>query len=361
MVRPAARSTTLRRLLGAPIALLYGGVLRLRHALYDAGVLRSSAPSLPTVVVGNVALGGTGKTPHVELVLRTLRDVGTLATLSRGYGRSGTEVREVMGTEAAEAVGDEPLQLKRHFPQVRVFVGADRVKALEHIATAAPEVKAVVLDDALQHRPVKARLNLVLTTWSKPWSDDALLPAGSLRDLPFRARQAEAVIVTKCPHAPTLAEQAAWRKKLGLRPEQALFFSGLRYGPLRWLDGRSDAVPEGPDVDALLVTGIADPGPLVAEVQRRWGRVEHAAFPDHHRFTPADLARLAALFGTFAGRRKTLITTEKDAMRLRSVIPGSALEQVPVAVIGVEAVILTEPERFSTLLHHHVGPHPAHR
>lgn len=351
----------LRRILGAPFALLYGGVLRLRHALYDAGLLRSVEPTLPTVVVGNVALGGTGKTPHVELVLRTLRDAGPLATLSRGYGRSGTAVLEVKGHEAADSVGDEPLQLKRHFPGVRVFVGADRVKALSHIATTAPEVKAVVLDDALQHRPVKARLNLVLTTWARPWCDDALLPAGTLRDLPIRAHQAEAVIVTKCPHAPTVAEQATWRKRLALRSEQALFFSGLRYARPRWLDGRLEPVPEGPDVDALLVTGIADPVPLVAEVQRRWGVVEHAAFPDHHRFTPADLARLAGLFGTFARRRKVLITTEKDAMRLRSVITGSPLEQVPVAVIGVEAVILTEPERFSSLLHTHVGPHPAHR
>ncbi|MBL8001389.1 MAG: tetraacyldisaccharide 4'-kinase [Flavobacteriales bacterium] len=361
MGKAAKYATSLRRILGAPFALLYGAALRLRHALYDAGVLRAVEPPRPTVVVGNVALGGTGKTPHVELVLRNLRDLGPLATLSRGYGRSGTAVLEVRGDEAADAVGDEPLQLKRHFPGVRVFVGADRVEALAHIAATAPEVKAVVLDDALQHRPVKARLNLVLTTWTRPWCDDALLPAGTLRDLPARARQAEAVIVTKCPHAPTVAEQAAWRKRLALRSEQALFFSGLRYAPLRWLDGRLEPVPEGPDVDALLVTGIADPAPLVAEVRRRWGRVEHAAFPDHHRFTPADLARLAGLFGTFARRRNVLITTEKDAMRLRSVITGSPIEKVPVAVIGVEAVILTDTERFSTLLHHHVGTHPAHR
>ncbi|MCC7501368.1 MAG: tetraacyldisaccharide 4'-kinase, partial [Flavobacteriales bacterium] len=190
----------LRRIIGWPIALLYSGVLLVRHALYDAGILASTHPALPTIAVGNIALGGTGKTPHVELILRTLGD-GSWATLSRGYGRKGTDILEVSGSEHADQVGDEPLQVKAHFPRVRVFVGADRVKALAHMARTAPELKAVVLDDALQHRPIRAGLNIVLTTWSKPWSDDALLPAGDLRDLPYRARQADVVVVTKSPSA----------------------------------------------------------------------------------------------------------------------------------------------------------------
>ena len=350
----------LRRIIGWPFALLYGGVLRIRHALYDASILTSTRPALPTIAVGNIALGGTGKTPHVELILRTLGD-GAWATLSRGYGRKGTDILEVGGTEWAEFVGDEPLQVKAHFPKVRVFVGADRVKALAHMARIAPEVKAVILDDALQHRPLRAGLNIVLTTWNKPWYNDALLPAGDLRDLPYRARQADVVVVTKCPLAPRPDEVPVWRKRLGLREGQRLFFSGLIYDRPTWLTPSTDEVPVGADAGAVLFTGIADPNPLVDHARQIWGEVRHMAFPDHHAFTRADLTRLAGVFDTFARQRKTLVTTEKDAARLRSMIIGGPLEKLPVAVIGVQAIILTEPEQFASLLRTHVGPHQAHR
>ena len=350
----------LRRIIGWPFALVYGGILRLRHALYDGGILGSTRPALPTIVVGNIALGGTGKTPHVELILRTLGN-GPWATLSRGYGRKGTDVREVTGSEEADLVGDEPLQVKAHFPKVRVFVGAERVKAMEHIARTAPEVQAVVLDDALQHRPLRAGLNIVLTTWTRPWSDDALLPAGDLRDLPARARLADVVIVTKSPSAPGPIVIEAWRDRLGLREEQKLFFSGLAYNRPSWLTPTAAEVPVGHDVGAILFTGIADPAPLVDHARRIWGEVNHVEFADHHAFTLADLSHLAGVFDTFARQRKTLVTTEKDAARLRSMIMGSPLEKLPVAVIGVQAVILTEPEHFASILRTHVGPHQAHR
>ncbi|MBK8614791.1 MAG: tetraacyldisaccharide 4'-kinase [Flavobacteriales bacterium] len=350
----------LRRIIGWPFALLYGGILRLRHALYDAGILSSTRPTMPTIVVGNIALGGTGKTPHVELVLRTLGN-GPWATLSRGYGRKGTDFLEVTGSENAERVGDEPLQVKAHFPHVHVFVGADRVKALAHITRTAPEVTAVVLDDALQHRPLCAGLNIVLTTWSKPWCDDALLPAGELRDLPYRARLADVVVVTKSPLAPGPDVVEAWRERLGLREEQTLFFSGLVYDRPIGLCPSLTEVPTGPDAGAILFTGIADPAPLLDHTRKLWGEVKHVAFPDHHAFTLADLTHLAGVFDTFARQRKTLVTTEKDAARLRSMIMGSPLEKLPVAVIGVQAVILTEPEHFASILRTHVGPHQAHR
>lgn len=352
------------RLLLLPFSWLYTLVLRLRHALYDRGWLRSSTPEVPTINVGNIALGGTGKTPHVELVLRTLLagngEAPVLATLSRGYGRQGTGLAEVAVEADAATVGDEPLMLKRKFTGVRVFVGANRVAAVEAICRQVPGLRAVVLDDALQHRALNARLNLVLTTWQRPWHKDHLLPAGNLRDLPFRARQAEVVIVTKCPQLPAPEEQQHWRKRLGLHRQQVLFFSGLEYEAPRPL-GKVPAPVTGAESAALLFTGIADPTPLVSHVRKLFGTVEHIAFGDHHRFSTSDLERVAGLFHSFAPGPKTLITTEKDAARLGSDLGTGPLKDLPIAVIGVRAVILNEPFAFEALIRTHVTTHSTHR
>ncbi|HMN04396.1 MAG TPA: tetraacyldisaccharide 4'-kinase [Flavobacteriales bacterium] len=352
------------RLLLLPFSWLYGLVLRVRHALYDRGWLRSTAPGIPTINVGNIALGGTGKTPHVDLVLRTLLSGGgeapVLATLSRGYGRQDTALQEVAVDDDASTAGDEPLMLKRRFTGVRVFVGADRVTALEAIQRQVPGLRAVVLDDALQHRAVRAGLNLVLTTQQRPWYKDHLLPAGNLRDLPYRARQADAVIVTKCAQAPGPAEELRCRQRLGLRRDQPLFFSGLEYEAPRLLAGGAE-VPTGAHTAALLLTGIADPAPLVDHVHQLFGTVRHLAFGDHHVFTKAELEGVAQVFHSFAAGPKTLITTGKDAARLGEALQLPPLKDLPVAVVGIRAVILNEPYAFEALIRTYVTTHPAHR
>lgn len=349
------------RLLLLPFSWIYAGVLKLRHLAYDRGWLTSSTVPLPTVVIGNVALGGTGKTPHVELVLDLLADLGPLATLSRGYGRDGNTSREVHREDDAGLVGDEPLMVKRKHPAVRVFVSADRVAGIGAIIRTAPEVRAVILDDAFQHRKLKAGLNIVLTTWQRPWHKDHLLPAGSLRDLPGRTRTASVVVVTKCPSLPSPDAQQRWREELQLLPQQRLFFSGLRYAPPRSLHDPTFPVPVGEAASAFLVTGIADATALATHVRSVFGTVQHMAFPDHHRFTGADQLRIASRFATFAGPRKTLITTEKDAARLGSALLSGPMEDLPIAVIGVKAEILNDPNTFAAILRNHVATHPTHR
>ncbi|MBZ0206873.1 MAG: tetraacyldisaccharide 4'-kinase [Flavobacteriales bacterium] len=355
------------RLLLLPFSWLYALALRVRHLLYDRGTLTAKTSEVPAIVIGNIALGGTGKTPHVELVLRTLLNrpldgpQGPVATLSRGYGRSGTAFTEVDRMDDPRAVGDEPLMLKRKFSGIRVFVGADRVAAMAAIGKRVPDVRAVVLDDALQHRALKAGLNIVLTTWQRPWHKDHLLPAGNLRDIPYRAKQAEAVIVTKCPELPTAEEQHQWRSRLGLRDEQALFFSGLEYELPRSLIDSTMTVPSGPGTAALLFTGIADPAPLETHVRTLFRTVQHVAFGDHHAFTASDQAKLAHLFSSFATGEKTLITTEKDAARLGTALIAGPLEDLPIAVIGIRAVILNEPHAFEALIRTHVATHPTNR
>ncbi len=360
------------RLLLAPFAWLYGGVLLLRHTLYDQGLLRHTGTRVPSIGVGNLALGGTGKTPHVELVLRILEGIVPVATLSRGYGRKIREIRPVRLDDDVAMVGDEPLQIKRKFPAVHVWVGADRRAALERMTDEIAGLQAVVLDDAFQHRRVDAGLDIVLTTWHRPWSRDALLPAGRLRDLPSRASYADVVIVTKCPALPDMATKDQWRRDLGLRPGQELFFSGIEYEELQVEGWRLKVDGTGPDAatsnrqqpstfNLLLVTGIADPAPLVDHLRSRCTTLVHEAFPDHHAFTSADLTHLARRFDTFAAGPKMLVTTEKDAMRLLSLVEGSPLEGLPLATIGIRTVILNEPERFAALIKDHVATHPADR
>lgn len=351
----------LRRILFWPFTLLYGAILHLRHALYDPGILKSTRPSVPTIAIGNLALGGTGKTPMMELVLRTLEDISPIATLSRGYGRKTTTIHEVRADDDAERSGDEPLQVRTKFPQVRVFVGADRVKAITKIQREVPEVKVVVLDDALQHRRLNAGLNILLTTAQRPYCDDALIPAGTLRDVRSRAKAAQIVVVTKCVELPSTAEQRRWRERLRLGAEQQLFFAGIEYQAPRTVHGPSYVGDIGQSASALIFTGMVQPEPFVMHIRSLFGTIEHIAFPDHHAFTTADLRRLADVLSSFAAGPKTLVTTEKDAARLRSVIKGSPIEGLPLVVIGMRTVILNEPDRFADLIRRHVATHPAHR
>ena len=238
------------------------------------------------------------------------------------------------------------------------------VRAIQRIQQEVGGVKAVVLDDALQHRRLDAGLNILLTTWDHPYCEDALLPAGRLRDLPGRAKAAHVVVVTKCPGLPDGSEQQRWRTRLGLSAGQTLFFTGIAYEDLRWLGpatgSTTGAMPAEPQ-SCLLFTGIADPRPLVDHVRQHFMQVEHVAFPDHHAFSKADLRHLAERYAKFAAGPNMLVTTEKDAARLGSVIAGSALEGLPLATIGMRAVVLNEPDRFADLIHRHVGAHPAHR
>ena len=349
----------LRRILLAPFALLYSMVLRLRHWLYDRSFLKSERSPIPTIVIGNLALGGTGKTPHVETMLRILEGTAPIATLSRGYGRKGIALREIRPNDRPEISGDEPLQLKLKFPSTRVFVGVDRVASIRSMRQLVPGLKAVVLDDAFQHRKLNASLNILLTRYDQPWNRDRLLPAGRLRDLPSRSSAAQIVIVTKCSSLPPHEQIQKWRSDLHLSAEQELFFSAIEYDRPRSIHG-NDPMDLGNSPNVLLVTGIADPAPLVGHLKTFTSRIEHLAFPDHHYFASRDLRRLQDRWSRFAPDRKVLVTTEKDAVRLRPHIAAGELNGIPIAVIGMRAVILNDPDRFSALIREHVAKDPAH-
>ena len=308
-----------------PLSWLYGMGVGLRNKLFDWGWLRSESFDIPVICVGNLVAGGTGKTPHTEYLIRLLtRQQLNVATLSRGYKRQTTGYLLADAQSNARQIGDEPCQMKSKFPGIRVAVDEDRREGIRQLLRLDhPPVDVVLLDDAFQHRHVKAGLNILLTDYHRLLCDDALLPAGRLREPAENKQRAQVVIVTKCPDDLKPIDFNIITKKLHLYPYQKLFFSGLRYGeplPVFPDQTRTDSrtgLPDGSE-HVLLVTGIAAPLPLLDELKRRTPHVEPLFFGDHHNFSKRDLAQIEERFHALKGTRKRIITTEKDAARLRS-------------------------------------------
>ncbi|MBP3203008.1 MAG: tetraacyldisaccharide 4'-kinase [Bacteroidales bacterium] len=296
--------------------MLYGIILRLRHLAYDKGWKKSAQAPVPTICVGNVTAGGTGKTPHTEMILRTLIHSDEwafkpLGMLSRGYKRKSKGYQVVPMDGSAALYGDEPVQIARKFPAVAVAVDKDRLEGCRKLAEAGSAL--IVLDDAFQYRRLRASKNIVLVDYYRPVFKDKLLPWGRLRDLPSRLKKADMVIVTKCPGEVDDAERAQWRKDLKLRGEQPLFFTSLRYGA---------PVPVFPEGDTryaysqrlILFTGIANDAPLRSYLSDSYKIVQRLEFPDHHKYTRADVRKLSA--AVKANPTACLMTTEKDAQRI---------------------------------------------
>lgn len=297
----------LLRKLAYPLSLLYGAVLFLRNKAYDWGWLASREYEVPVLCIGNLSVGGSGKTPMVEWMLRELLPGRRVAVLSRGYKRKSTGFRLVQPGSTAEQVGDEPLQIARKFPGAIVAVDANRQRGIETLmAREQPEL--IILDDGFQHRKVRPFRAVLLTAYGELYPEEPYLPTGNLRDHRSQADRADLVVVTKCPVDLSQAERGRVREVLGLRPGQHLAFASLGYG---------DPIgPEGKTADwwgfgkepFTLVTGIARPEPLVDFLKGKGLSFEHLRYPDHHAFTPGDLRKLRG--------RGRLLTTEKDAVRL---------------------------------------------
>lgn len=308
-----------------PLSWFYGIGVCSRNKLFDWGWLRSKSFDVPIICVGNLAVGGTGKTPHTEYLIKLLQKAGLqVATLSRGYKRKskGYVLAEVQSD--VRQIGDEPYQIKSKFPNIRVAVDEDRCHGIEQLLTLKnPIVDAVLLDDAFQHRYVKAGMNILLTDFHRLLCDDALLPAGRLREPASGKNRANIVIVTKCPNDIKPIDFNIIAKRLHLYPYQQLYFSRFRYGMLKPL------FPGKPDIrkalsaltgneQVLLVTGIASPTPLVKEIKSYTPQVKLLAFDDHHNFTPNDLQLVKEQFLQLEECKRLIITTEKDATRLKS-------------------------------------------
>lgn len=299
-----------------PLACLYDLVMSLRNAAFNRGWLPSRRFPCATIAIGNLAVGGTGKTPHAEYLLRLLSPQHRVALLSRGYGRRTHGFVMANAESTAADIGDEPLQMQRKFPQVQVAVDEKRCEGMERLLAQAKRPEVVVLDDAYQHRYVCAGLYILLTDFSRLYVNDFVLPAGRLRESKRGARRAQIVIVTKCPEGLNEAQRSDIRQRLRLSTSQKLFFTTFRYGERRPLFAEGKQCATSGSVLAL--TGIARPEPLYEHLRRERFQVTPLRFPDHHAFTPSSIALMNRTFSDMP-EDTMVVTTEKDAARLRSI------------------------------------------
>lgn len=296
-----------------PFSWLYGLGVRIRNRLFDWGILKEQAFDVPLICIGNLAVGGTGKTPHTEYLIRLLKSY-QVAVLSRGYGRKTNGYRIADGQATAEQIGDEPFQIHAKFPSITVAVDENRVEGVTRLVKEhQPDV--ILLDDAFQHRYVKAGLNILLTDYHQLMTRDSLLPSGKLREPLEGKDRAHLIIITKCPVL-VESEYDALRQEMQLKASQKLFFSSIVYGEptavfqnkeLSWkaLAGRS----------VLLLAGIANPTPLVEKLKQQKAQVSLMEFRDHHDFTERDWQGIKLELEKL-GENALLLTTEKDAARL---------------------------------------------
>lgn len=291
--------------------------------LYDKGILRSKSYPLPIICVGNITVGGTGKTPVTEYIVRLLKRQYSMAILSRGYRRKTKGFVLGNAKSTVSQIGDEPVQIQQKFPNITVAVCEDRQTGIEQLMTLPKKIDTIILDDAFQHRKVKAGLNLLLMDFNQLIYEDHLLPYGRLRE-PIEAKErADIIVVTKCNPEMRPIDVRIIIKNLELRPYQTLFFSYIKYGDFYQVFEEKEVLSFGFDYNqtrpaVLLVTGIANNQSLVDHLKGFVSDMEVLSFPDHHSFTENDLKEIVATYSSMPQQEKIIVTTEKDAIRFRN-------------------------------------------
>ena len=306
-----------------PLSWIYGWGVSLRNKFFDWNLLPSKSYDLPVICIGNLSVGGTGKTPHTEYLIRLLQQQGLqVATLSRGYKRQTKGYILADSESNASKIGDEPCQMKQKFPDIHVAVDEKRCHGIEQLLKLKkPAVDVILLDDAFQHRYVKAGLSILLTDFNRLFCEDCLLPAGHLREPVSGKNRAQIIIVTKCPDNIKPIDFNIVSKKLNLFPYQYLYFSTFRYGKLiplfaKYIPPKQVWEQWEGDEEILLVTGIAQPTPLLNEIKKHTQQVKLIAYGDHHDFTSREIHQIEEQFQKMKESKRYIITTEKDAVRL---------------------------------------------
>lgn len=336
------------RILLLPFALVYWAVIALRNWLFDKNILKTAEFGLPLINVGNLSVGGTGKSPMVEYLLVLLKDQFKVATLSRGYKRKTKGYALADDDTTALEIGDEPMQFHLKFPDVPVAVGEQRIEAIPQLLHDKPETQAIILDDAFQHRSIKAGLNILLTDYNNLFTRDFYLPTGDLRDLKSSYKRAEIIVVTKCK--PDLSEEEKKKlvKEIAPLPKQHIFFTSIQYGSLYHIIN-NNVTRLDEDTEVLLVSGIASPRPLKKWLEEYCGSYSLQQYADHHIFTIDDLNDIRKRFENMEQTKKIILTTEKDAVRL--VKFRQAIEGLPVYVVPIRHHFLFKDEdKFNKLI-----------
>lgn len=332
----------------APFAWIYGCVTAIRNRLFDWGILESRKYDIPIISVGNITIGGTGKTPHIEYLIRLLSPLYKVAVLSRGYKRKSKGY--VLATEDTpmEMIGDEPWQMVQKFPHIYIAVDANRRNGIERLMNdpETKDVQVILLDDAFQHRYVSPGRNILLTDYHRLITQDMLLPAGRLRESAQGKERANMVIVTKCPEDMSPMQYRIIAESLQLRPYQHLFFSTIKYGKMVNLQTHEiRGIAELKRHNVLLITGIGCPKQMNMDIRKRFASVKSLDFRDHHYYTPADIQTITEELDGIP-EPKIIITTEKDTTRFMTMdnLPEDIMRHIWVLPIGIQ--FMQERERM---------------
>ncbi|PWT95344.1 MAG: tetraacyldisaccharide 4'-kinase [Bacteroidetes bacterium] len=336
------------RVLLFPFALVYGLIIIIRNYLYDKNIIRAVEFNFPVLCVGNLSVGGTGKSPMVEYLLRLLTYQFQVATLSRGYKRKTRGYVLANDQTTAIDIGDEPMQFHIKFPEVAVAVGEERSVVIPQLLYDCDDIDVIILDDAFQHRAIKPGFNILLTDYNNLFTRDFFLPSGDLRDARSSYKRADIIIITKCAQDLPLQEKKSLTAEIDLLPHQQLFFTGIHYGaPYHIISHAIKHLNRNSEV--LLVCGIANPEPLNNYLQHTTKTYEAIYFNDHHIFRIDDLNEIRRRFDRIKASDKIIITTEKDAVRLIKF--AGHLKDIPIYVLPIETNFLfNEAARFNDLI-----------
>ncbi len=326
-----------------PVSIVYGFIIWFRNKLFDKKILRSATFNFPLICVGNLAVGGTGKTPMAEYLVRLLKEKYKVATLSRGYKRKTEGFAIAEENTTAIDVGDEPMQLHKKFPEITVAVAEERVVGIPQLLHAKPETNVIILDDAFQHREIDAGLNILLTEYQNLYTRDFILPAGDLRDVKSSSKRADIIIVTKCSSHLDQAEKERVIEELNPLAHQRVFFTKIEYLSPYHLFSKEEKFLE-PETNILLVCGIANPKPLQEILTSYSASYEILFFKDHHIFTIDDLNDIKKQFEKIEYGNKIILTTEKDGVRLAKY--ESELKNLPIYIIPMRHKFLFGDEKL---------------
>lgn len=330
-----------------PFTFLYSMIVWIRNKMFDLNLLPSKEFNIPLISVGNITVGGTGKTPHVEYIVRLLHDDQKIAVLSRGYKREKKGFIVAGKESTSSEIGDEPKQIKRKYPDIGMAVDGNRVKGVEKLMKGAagfdPDV--ILLDDAFQHRYVKPGLSILLVDFNRPLEKDYIMPYGRLRESMYEKKRANIVIVTKTPKELKPIDRRIIAKEMKLFPYQSLYFTYLKYGNLTRVFSQDKALSfdeaKEKEFNVLLITGIANPVPLKEHLSEYFSNISHLNFSDHHNYGPKDVKRIIKAFDKIDSDYKIIITTEKDAIRI-SDSKSFKESSLPIYYVPVEVEFLDD-------------------
>lgn len=349
-----------------PFSWLYGLVIFFRNRFYDFNILKSKEFDIPVISIGNITVGGTGKTPHVEYLVELLSSKFEVVTLSRGYKRKTKGFRQVEPDSEVSEVGDEPLQIKRKYPGTKVVVCENRVKGIQNLLDETNETQpdVVILDDAFQHRRITPGINILLIDYNRPVKEDLLLPAGRLREGIHQMRRANMIVFSKCPDKVTPIMRRILQKDVRLKPYQNIFFTKFEYqqiSPVFNAPPLDFSLLKAKHYSILIISGIASPKPVQEYLEQFGEEVEIMFFPDHHYYSGNDVLAILHRFDTFKSNNKIMVTTEKDAIRFKE-LSGLAVQfKKSLYYLPVKVKFLDEEKSFNKRILGYVGENKSNR